>query len=84
MTEAGVGQARLWAPERLAAAYQRYENARRQLDLYKTKILPDAEAALGQIEKMYAARGERLSDTLDARRVLAQARIDHAQTLGDF
>lgn len=84
VAEAGIEQARLRAVERLTGAHQRYENARRQLDLYKTKVLPDAEAALGQIEKVYAARGERFFDTLDARRVLAQARIDYAQFLGDL
>lgn len=82
--EAGVEQARLRAIERLAGAYQRYENARRQLDLFRTKVLPDAAAALEQIDRVYAARGERFFDTLDARRVLAQARIDYAQTLGDL
>jgi outer membrane protein, heavy metal efflux system len=82
--EAGVGQARLRTTERLAGAYQRYENARRQLDLYRTRVLPDAAAALEQIDHVYAARGERFFDTLDARRVLTQARIDYAQTLGDL
>jgi outer membrane protein, heavy metal efflux system len=82
--EAAVEQARLRAVERLAGAYQRYENARRQLDLYKAKVLPDAAAALAQIDKVYEARGERFFDTLDARRVLAQARIDYAQALGDL
>lgn len=82
--EAGVEQSRLRAVERLAQAYQRYENARRQLDLYRTKVLPDAATALEQIDKIYAARGERFFDTLDARRVLAQARIDYAQFLGDL
>ncbi len=82
--EAGVGQARLRATERLAGAYQRYENARRQLDLYRTRVLPDAAAALEQIDRVYAARGERFFDTLDARRVLTQARTDYAQTLGDL
>jgi cobalt-zinc-cadmium efflux system outer membrane protein len=84
VAEAGVEQARLRATERLTAAYQRYENARRQLDLYRTSVLPDAAAALEQIDKVYAARGERFFDTLDARRVLAQARIDFAQFLGDL
>lgn len=82
--EAGVEQARLRATERLAAAYQRYENARRQLELYRTRVLPDAAAALEQIDRVYAARGERFFDTLDARRVLTQARIDYAQSLGDL
>ncbi len=81
---AGVDQARLRAVERLTGAYQRYENARRSLDLYRAKVLPDAAAALEQIDKVYEAKGERFFDTLDARRVLAQARIDYAQALGDL
>jgi cobalt-zinc-cadmium efflux system outer membrane protein len=70
--------------ERLTGAYQRYENARRQLDLYRTRVLPDAAAALEQIDAVYAAKGERFFDTIDARRVLAQARIDYAQAVGDL
>jgi cobalt-zinc-cadmium efflux system outer membrane protein len=80
----GVDQARLRSVERLAGAYQRYENARRQLELYRTKVLPDAAAALDQIERVYAVRGERFFDTLDARRAHSQARIDNAQFLGDL
>jgi cobalt-zinc-cadmium efflux system outer membrane protein len=81
---AGVEQARLRQVERLATAYQKYENAKRQLDLYRAKVLPDAATALEQIDKVYAARGERFLDTLDARRVLTQARIDYTQTRGDL
>jgi len=33
---------------------------------------------------VYAARGERFFDPLDARRMLTQSRIDYAQTLGDL
>jgi cobalt-zinc-cadmium efflux system outer membrane protein len=81
---AGVEQSRLRQVERLTNAYQKYENAKRQLDLYRTKVMPDAALALEQIDKVYGARGERFLDTLDARRVLTQARIDYAQTLGDL
>jgi outer membrane protein, heavy metal efflux system len=81
--QAGVGQARVRVRERLATAYQKYRNARRQMDLYEKEILPDAQAALEQVEKVYEAKGERFFETLDARRVLAQARIDHLQALGD-
>jgi cobalt-zinc-cadmium efflux system outer membrane protein len=83
-TAAGVEQARLRAVERLTAAYQRYDNARRLLELSRTKILPDAAAAVEQIDRVYAVKPERFYDTLDARRVLAQARIDYAQTVGDL
>ncbi|HJZ93264.1 MAG TPA: TolC family protein [Gemmataceae bacterium] len=81
--QAGVGQARVRVRERLAAVYQKYRNARRQMDLYEKEILPDARAALEQVEKVYEAKGERFFETLDARRVLAQARIDYLQALGD-
>jgi cobalt-zinc-cadmium efflux system outer membrane protein len=81
---AAVEQTRLRQIERLTAAYQKYENARRQLDLYRTKVLPDAETALTQIDRVYALKGERFLDTLDARRVLTLARIDYAQALGDL
>jgi cobalt-zinc-cadmium efflux system outer membrane protein len=81
---AAVEQTRLRQVERLTTAFQKYENARRQLNLYRTKVLPDARTALEQIDKVYAARGERFFDTLDARRVLTQARIDYAQALGDL
>ncbi len=81
---AGVDQARLRTVERLTVAYQRYENARRQIALSRTRVLPDAATALEQIDKIYEAKGERFFDTLDARRVLAQARIDTAQALGEL
>ena len=81
--EAGVGQARVRLRERLTTAYQKYRNARRQADLYERQILPDARAALEQVEKVYEARGERFFETLDARRVVAQARIDHIQAVAD-
>ena len=81
--QAGVGQARIRVRERLTAAHQKYRNARRQLDLFEKQILPDARTALEQVEKVYEVRGERFFETLDARRVLAQARIDYIQALAD-
>src|SRR5262249_14052261 len=65
--QAGIGQARVRVRERLAAAYQKYRNARRQADLYEKEILPDARAALEQVEKVYEAKGERFFETVDAR-----------------
>jgi cobalt-zinc-cadmium efflux system outer membrane protein len=81
---AGVEQARLRQIERLSTAYQRYGNARCQLELYRRRVLPEAAAALEQIDRVYAVRGERFYDTLDARRVLSQARIEYAESLGDL
>ncbi|HEX3152879.1 MAG TPA: TolC family protein [Gemmataceae bacterium] len=79
----GVDQARLRVRERLTAACQKYRNARRQLDLYDKQVIPDATTALKQVEMIYEAKGERFFETLDARRVLAQARVDYRQALGD-
>jgi cobalt-zinc-cadmium efflux system outer membrane protein len=80
---AAVEQTRLQQRERLAAAFQRYHNARRQAVLFEEQVIPDARSALAQVEKVYAATGQRFFETLDARRVLAQARIDYLQALGD-
>ena len=84
MMQSGIELARLRMMERLTAAYQRYENARRQAERYRTIILSQATAALEQIEKIYDLRGERFTDTLDARRTLAQARIEYAQLQGEI
>ena len=46
--QAGVNQARLRIRERLTSAFQRYQNARRQVDLFDKQILPDARTALEQ------------------------------------
>jgi cobalt-zinc-cadmium efflux system outer membrane protein len=83
LMQAGVEQVRLRLMERLVTAYQRYDNARQQVERYRTTILPQAASALEQIEKIYDLRGERFTDTLDARRTLAQARIEYAQLQGE-
>jgi cobalt-zinc-cadmium efflux system outer membrane protein len=83
-TIAGAAAARLKVRERLTIAYQRYENANRQLDLYAKQVIPDATAALAQVDKVYEAKGERFFDTLDARRVLTSARIEYANMLGEL
>ena len=51
--EAAIGQARARARERLTAAYQKYRNARRQMDLAEQHILPDARTVVEQVEKVY-------------------------------
>lgn len=84
LMQSGIEQARLRMMERLTMAYQRYENTRNQTERYRTIILPQASAALEQIDKIYAFRGERFTDTLDARRTLAQARIEYAQLQGEI
>ena len=52
--------------------------------MYAKQVIPDATAALAQVDKVYEAKGERFFDTLDARRVLTSARIEYANTLGEL
>ncbi len=70
--------------ERLATAFQRYENARRQVRLNEDEILPEAARALEQVRRLYEAKGERFFDVLDAQRTLSQARLDYVQALGEL
>ena len=82
--EADVERARLQQRERLATAYQRVANMRRQLETLDQNVIPDATKAIEQVRQIYEARGERFFETLDARRTLAQSRIDRLNALGEW
>jgi cobalt-zinc-cadmium efflux system outer membrane protein len=81
---ADVEKLRLQQRERLAAAVQKAENARRQIELLDRNILPDANKAVDQVRQIYEARGERFFELLDAQKTLAQARIDRLDMLGSL
>lgn len=83
-TIAGVGQSRLKVQDRLTVADQRYENADLQLILHAKQVIPDATAALAQVDKDYEAKVERFFDTLNARRVFSTARLEYANLLGEL
>src|SRR5204863_340650 len=82
--EADVDKVRVQQRERLATAVQKAMNAQRQLEALDREIILDATRAIEQVRQIYEARGERFFEMLDARRMLAQARIDRLNTLGEL
>jgi cobalt-zinc-cadmium efflux system outer membrane protein len=81
---ADARQVELRLVERLTTAFQRYENAQRQVKLYEQDILPRARAVFEQVQQLFERRGERFFDVLDAQRTLSQARLDYVDALGEL
>jgi cobalt-zinc-cadmium efflux system outer membrane protein len=82
--EAEVRQVETRLAERLAEAFRRFEDARRQTSLLQS-ALKDAEEALRlvRISNANDARVTRYLDVLDAQRTLAQVRLDLIEAQGD-
>ncbi len=72
--------------ERLTAAYQRYQVARRQVTEYEGRILPDAKEALRLVRLGYE-RGDAkydLTAVLQAQQALATIQLAQVQARGDL
>jgi cobalt-zinc-cadmium efflux system outer membrane protein len=82
-TQAEVRQVELQLTERLAAAFRRYDEARRRVDTYQRDILPKAQEALLATERLQLERFNYLQ-ILEAQRTLNQARLEHVQALGEL
>jgi cobalt-zinc-cadmium efflux system outer membrane protein len=81
-----VRQAELRLTERLTGAYQRYQNARLQTEVYDKQILPNAAESLRLVRLGYE-RGDPKYDytaVLQAQRILVEARLAYVQALGDL
>jgi cobalt-zinc-cadmium efflux system outer membrane protein len=85
LTEA-ARQVQLRLTERLAAAFQRYENARQQAELYEERIVPKAEESLHLVLIGYQQGDVKYDYTavLEAQRTLIQARLARVQALGEL
>jgi len=72
--------------ERLATAYQRYENARKTVILYEKKVLPDATESLRLMRVGFDAGDPKFdfNAVLDAQRTLANARLSLIQVRGEI
>jgi cobalt-zinc-cadmium efflux system outer membrane protein len=84
-TQDQVRQVELRLTERLAAAYQRYQAAREQRELYEKRILPRARESLRLITIGYE-RGDPKYDftaLLQAQTTLVQSQLAYVQVLGD-
>jgi cobalt-zinc-cadmium efflux system outer membrane protein len=85
-TRAEVSQVELRLTERLTPAFQRYQNARRQTELYEKQVLPNARESLRRVRLGYE-RGDPKYDytaVLQAQRTLAQARLVYVLALGEL
>jgi cobalt-zinc-cadmium efflux system outer membrane protein len=85
-TRAEVGRIELSLVERLAASYQRYQAARRQVASYRDQVLPAAEESLRLIEVGYE-RGDPKYDytaLLQAQQTLVTARLGLVQALSEL
>ena len=85
-THAEERQLELRLTERLTVAYQRYQAARRQTEVYNKTIVPDARESLKLVEAGYR-RGDPKSDytaVLQAQQILFEAQLAQTQAMGDL
>src|SRR5262249_61255531 len=83
---AEVRQVELRLTERLTLPFQRYQTARQQSEIYRKRILPNAESSLKLIRIGYESGEPRYDFTalLQAQQVLAQAKLAFVQSLGEL
>ena len=86
LKEAEVRQVALRLTERLALAFQRYQTARQQSEVYRKHIIPDAESSLKLIRIGYENGDAKYDYTalLQAEQVLVQAKLAFVQSLGEL
>lgn len=59
-------------------------SARREMSLYRTQVIPQAEAALESTRSAYETGRASFMELLDARRTLLKARLDHEEAVEMF
>ncbi len=85
--EAEIRQVELRLTERWTLAFQRYQTARQQSEVYQKHIIPNAESSLKLIRFGYEKAGDQKYDftaVLQAEQVLAQAKLAFVQSLGEL
>src|SRR5262249_3747156 len=85
-TQEDVRLIELRLQERLAAAFQRYQVARQQVDVFRLQILPNAERSLQLVQLGYSRGDPKYGYLLllQAQRTLAQAELAYVQALGEL
>lgn len=66
---------------RLAPTFERYSNARNQVERYRTAILPAATESLDLSRKMYQAGETGYLNLLTAQRTFAQTHLQYLDSL---
>lgn len=67
--------------KRLAAAFERYSNARNQAERYRATILPSADESLAITRKMYAAGEANYTALLTAQRTYSQTQLNYLEAV---
>jgi cobalt-zinc-cadmium efflux system outer membrane protein len=72
--------------ELVALAIQRYQTARRQVEEYEKRIMPNAEESIKLVERGYQSGDPKYDYTalLQAQRVLAQVRLGYVAAFGEL
>ncbi|HVV98876.1 MAG TPA: TolC family protein [Planctomycetaceae bacterium] len=83
-SQAEISRLELSLRDLLAGAYQRYQTARNQVQLYRNTILPTARENLDLTQKAYEEGEFDFVRVLTARRDLFQANIDYVNALIDL
>lgn len=79
--ERALTQLELSLKNRLAPTFERYSNARNQVDRYRTAILPAATESLDLSRKMYQAGETGYLNLLTAQRTFAQTHLQYLDSL---
>ena len=79
--EANVNRLKLWLHERLAVAFERYDNARYQAGVYAESILPDAQDALNLANLGYREEELDYLSVLTAQRQYTHANLAYLDAL---
>ena len=84
--QAALGQLELALSERLTLAFERYSNAKKQVQAYSQKILPAAQESLRLILVAYNSGDQRndFTTVLQAQQSLAQAKLGLVQARGEL
>jgi outer membrane protein TolC len=68
----------------LKASLVRVETARRQVDLYKTTVLPQSDQAVRVAERAYQSDRASFLDLLDSARASIEFQLDYYKSLADY
>jgi cobalt-zinc-cadmium efflux system outer membrane protein len=82
--EQALAQVELDLVNRLAPVYERYANARNQVERYRGKILPAAQESLELSRKLYAAGETGYVSLLTAQRTHSQTNLNYLESLREL
>jgi outer membrane protein, heavy metal efflux system len=85
-TRQEVRSVELRLTEQVALAIQRYQTARKQVEEYERRIIPNAEESLRLVQRGYQSGDPKYDYTavLQAQRVLAQVQLSYVQSFGEL